>query len=59
MDFSFYFTTCLILALTVFDFLREKIKLSDTDARHDAKEYAAAEEKYRAEIRINVSEEIR
>ena len=49
----------LISELTVYDFLREKIKLSDTDARHYAKELAAVEEKYRAEIKVNVSEEIR
>jgi len=48
----------LISELTVYDFLREKIKLSDSDARRYAKELALAEEKLRLEVKFNIGEEI-
>ncbi len=49
----------LISELTVYDFLREKINLSDSDARRYAKELALLEEKYRAELKLSINEEIR
>ncbi len=49
----------LISELSVYDFLRQKIKLSDSEARQYAKELSLAEEKLRSEWKINISEEIR
>jgi hypothetical protein len=40
----------LISELTVYDFLKEKLKLSDSDAKRYAKELAEAEEKLHKEI---------
>jgi len=48
----------LISELTVYDFLREKIKLSDSDARRYAKEIALAEEKLRSEMKASITEEM-
>ena len=48
----------LISELTVYDFLREKINLSDSDARRYAKELAMAEEKLRNELKTSISDEI-
>lgn len=48
----------LISELTVYDFLREKINLSESDARRYAKELAFAEEKLRADIKVTISEEM-
>lgn len=47
----------LISELTIYDFFREKIKLSDNEARQYAKELALAEEKLRADIKVNINEE--
>jgi hypothetical protein len=48
----------LISELTVYDFLREKINLSDSDAWRYAKELSLAEEKLRNELKTSVSDEI-
>lgn len=48
----------LISELTVYDFLREKINLSDSDARRYAKELALAEEKLRFEMKASITEEL-
>ena len=48
----------LISELTVYDFLREKINLSDSDARRYAKELSMAEEKLRNELKTSVGDEI-
>lgn len=48
----------LISELTVYDFLREKINLSDSDARRYAKELALAEEKLRSEMKASITEEL-
>ncbi len=48
----------LISELTVYDFLREKIHLSDSDARRYAKELALAEEKLRSEMKVSITEEL-
>lgn len=40
----------LISELTVYDFLRQKIKLSDSEARQYAKELSLAEEKHHSEL---------
>jgi len=48
----------LISELTVYDFLKEKIKLSDSDARRYAKELSLAEEKFRSETKLSVIDEI-
>jgi len=48
----------LISELTVYDFLKEKIKLSDSDARRYAKELAMAEEKLRSEMKASIAEEL-
>jgi len=48
----------LISELTVYDFLREKINLSDSDARRYAKELAMAEEKLRLEMKSSITEEL-
>lgn len=48
----------LISELTVYDFLKDKIKLSESDARRYAKELALAEEKLRGDIKVTVSEEM-
>jgi len=48
----------LISELTVYDFLREKINLSDSDARRYAKELSLAEEKLRSEMKTSVTEEL-
>ncbi len=48
----------LISELTVYDFLKEKINLSDSDARRYAKELALAEEKLRSEMRTSITEEL-
>ncbi len=48
----------LISELTIYDFLREKINLSDSDARRYAKELALAEEKLRYELKISIGDEI-
>lgn len=49
----------LISELTVYDFLKDKIKLSDSDAKRYAKEMASAEEKLRYELRVDISSEIK
>ncbi len=49
----------LISELTVYDFLRQKIKLSDSEARQYAKELSLAEEKFRYELKSNINDEIR
>ncbi len=49
----------LISELTVYDFLKDKIKLSDSEAKRYAKEMALAEEKLRSEIKSEVNEEIK
>ncbi len=49
----------LISELSVYDFLREKINLSESDARKYAKELSLAEEKLRSEWKNNINEEIR
>ena len=49
----------LISELSVYDFLKEKIKLSESDARKYAKELSQAEEKLRSEWKNNISEEVR
>jgi uncharacterized protein YfkK (UPF0435 family) len=41
----------LISELTVYDFLRQKIKLSDSEARQYAKELSLAEEKFRYKLK--------
>ncbi len=48
----------LISELSVYDFLRENIKLSDSDARRDAKELSQAEEKLRSEMKASITEEM-
>lgn len=48
----------LISEISVYDFLREEIKLSESDARRYAKELALAEEKFRSEIKFAIGEEI-
>lgn len=48
----------LISELTVYDFLREKINLSDGDARRYAKELVLSEEKLRNDIKTSVTEEL-
>ena len=48
----------LISELTVYDFLKEKINLSDSDARRFAKELSLAEEKLRFDMKTSISEEI-
>ena len=48
----------LISELTVYDFLKEKIKLSDGDAKRYAKEMSLAEEKLHHEIKFNINSEI-
>lgn len=55
----FLILSMLISELTVYDFLEDKIKLSESDARRYAKELAFAEEKLRAELKMNINEEIR
>lgn len=49
----------LISESTVYDFLKDKIKLSDSDAKRYAKELASAEEKLRFELRSDISKEIK
>lgn len=49
----------LISELTVYDFLKEKIKLSDGDARRYAKELAYAEDQLRKDVKFNVEEEVK
>lgn len=49
----------LISELTVYDFLKDKIKLSDSDAKRYAKEMSLAEESLRKEIRFDISNEIK
>lgn len=48
----------LISELTIYDFLKDKIKLSDSDAKRYAKEMAMAEEKLNTEIKSNINSEI-
>ncbi len=48
----------LIFELSVYDFLREKINLSESDARRYAKELALAEEKLRSEMEASITEEL-
>ncbi|MEO6188248.1 MAG: hypothetical protein ABIO82_00860 [Ginsengibacter sp.] len=48
----------LISELTVYDFLKDKIKLSDSDAKRYAKEMALAEEKLRHEFKSDIHNEI-
>ncbi len=48
----------LISELSVYDFLREKINLSESDARRYAKELALAEEKLRSEMEASITEEL-
>ena len=49
----------LISELTVYDFLKDKIKLSDSDAKRYAKELSLAEEKLHKEVKSDISYEIR
>lgn len=49
----------LISELTVYDFLKDKIKLSDSDAKRYAKEMALAEEKLRYEVKSDINDEIK
>jgi uncharacterized membrane protein len=49
----------LISELTVYDFLKDKIKLSDSDAKRYAKEMSLAEEKLRNEVKSNINDEIK
>lgn len=48
----------LISELSVYDFLKDKIKLPESNARRYAKELALAEEKFRNDLKGSVSEEI-
>jgi hypothetical protein len=48
-----------ISELSVYEFLKEKIKLSDTDARNYTKELSSAEEKLRFEIKDRIATEIK
>jgi hypothetical protein len=48
----------LISELTVYDFLREKINLSESEARRYAKELSFAEEKLRNELKISIVDEV-
>lgn len=49
----------LISELTVYDFLKDKIKLSDSDAKRYAKEMSLAEERLRNEVKFNINDEIK
>lgn len=49
----------LISEITVYDFLKDKIKLSDSDAKRYAKELAYAEEQMCKETKLTVEEEVR
>jgi len=49
----------LISELTVYDFLKDKIKLSDSDAKRYAKEMSLSEEKLRNEVRADTNDEIK
>jgi rRNA maturation endonuclease Nob1 len=49
----------LISELTVYDFLKDKIKLSDSDAKRYAKEMSLSEEKLRNEVRADINDEIK
>lgn len=49
----------LISELTVYDFLKEKLNLSDSDAKRYAKELALAEEKLHKEIGNGIYEELK
>ena len=49
----------LISELTVYDFLKEKLNLSDSDAKRYAKELAQAEEKLHKEIENGIDAEIK
>ncbi len=46
----------LISELTVYDFSKDKIKLSESDAKRYAKELALAEEKLRHDIKSDISD---
>lgn len=48
-----------ISELTVYDFLKDKIKFSDDDAKRYAKEMSLAEEGLRKEIKFDISDEIK
>ena len=48
----------LISELTVYDFLKDKIKLSDSDAKRYAKEMSLAEEKLQQKISLDINNEI-
>ena len=47
-----------ISELNVYDFLKDKINLSDTDARKYARELLLTEERLRKQINIDVKQEI-
>ena len=49
----------LISEITVYDFLKEKIKLSDSDAKRYAKELGYAEDQWRKETKLIIEEEIK
>ncbi len=49
----------LISEITVYDFLKDKIKLSDSDAKRYAKELAYAEEQLRKDLKITIDEEMK
>ena len=49
----------LISEITVYDFLKDKIKLSDSDARKYVKELTYAEDQFRKETKITIDEEIK
>ncbi|MEO6893662.1 MAG: hypothetical protein ABI136_01440 [Ginsengibacter sp.] len=49
----------LISELTVDDFLKDKIKLPESDAKRYAKEMSLAEESLRKEIKSDISDEIK
>lgn len=49
----------LISELTVYDFLKDKIKLSDSDAKRYAKELSYAEEQLRRDTKFTIDEELK
>lgn len=48
----------MISEITVYDFLKDKIKLSDSDAKRYAKEMSLAEEKLHDKIKFDINNEI-
>jgi len=49
----------LISELTVYDVLKDKIKLSDSDAKRYAKEMSLAEERLQNEVKSEINREIK